>query len=72
LNDGRSTNSLALTLPPIAFELVSTSGDSPVTVTDSSMPPTSSRISICVDRPTPSSTPLVWYFLNPDSSAVTS
>jgi hypothetical protein len=40
LIDGSSTSSRAVMLPPTSLEVTSTRGDSPVTVTFSSTPPT--------------------------------
>ena len=53
----------------MALELVSTSGDSPVTVTDSAMAPISSRTSTSAERPTSSLRSRAWYLLKPVSSA---
>ena len=52
LDDGRSRSSSVLTLPPTWAEVRSTSGDSPVTVSDSSSAPICSARSICTVGPT--------------------
>src|SRR5207253_10869969 len=55
---------------PICFDVVSTSGDSAVTVTLSSTPPTASVMSSVAVLPRSSTTFGCSYFLNPCSSAV--
>ena len=52
LEDGRSLSSSSETLPPTCAEVRSTSGDSPVTVSDSSSAPICSARSICTVGPT--------------------
>ena len=72
LIDGMSFSSCEVTVPPICFDVVSTSGDSTVTVSSCSKPPTCSWMSIENVLPTYTRTPPRWYRLNPDSWAVTS
>ena len=59
-------------LPPISFDVTSTRGASPETVTVSSMPPTCSATSIVDVLPTSRARSRRLNFLNPCSSATTS
>ena len=72
LIDGMSFSSCVVTTPPICFDEVSTIGVSAVTVTCSSTPPIDIGISIATALPTSTRTAPRWYFLKPDSVAVTS
>jgi hypothetical protein len=67
--DGRLVTSRLVTLPPICFDVTSTSGVAAVTVTVSVRPPTSSGRSSVVVRPESSWMPDRLYFLKPGDSA---
>src|SRR5712691_11201868 len=67
---GSAASSAWLMLAPICFDVMSTSGDSPLTVTLSSIPPTASVMSSVAVFPTVRSTSGCSYFLNPVRSAV--
>ena len=69
LTVGSSMSSRLVMLPPTSLEVTSTSGDSPVTVTCSSTPPTSSRTSTDVVSPTDTRMSRCVYFLKPGSPA---
>jgi len=68
---GSAFSSACPMLAPICLEVTSTSGDSPVTVTFSSRPPTTILMSSDVVLPIVSCTSACSYFLKPVSSAVT-
>jgi hypothetical protein len=71
LRIGSAFSSPCPMLAPICFEVTSSSGDSPVTVTFSSTPPTASLMSSVVVLPICRMTSGRSYFLKPCRSAVT-